>query len=72
MNSNLNYLLAQERAARFARDAAQARLADASRPEKAPARGTRLLARLFARRSEDRGGAATQAPIHSPAEDAAS
>ena len=70
MNSNLNYLLTQERAAKFARDAAQARLAAASRPAKARARGTHLLARLFARHSEERRG--ELAPIHSPAEDAAS
>jgi hypothetical protein len=71
MNSNLNYLLARERAAQFAREAAQARLAAPSRPERAPARGTLLLARLFGRRSDQRSGEPTQAPIHAPAEDAA-
>jgi hypothetical protein len=66
MNSNLTYLLAQERASDFARSAEEARLAATSRPENGRSRRIPLLARLFQRRRYD---VAQPAAIHSPAED---
>jgi hypothetical protein len=75
MNSNLTYLLAQERAADFARSAEAAQLASTATSTHAQSRtrGAQLLARLFGRRRYDvTQPTAVHSPagIHSPAEDA--
>jgi hypothetical protein len=76
MNSNLTYLLAQERAADFARSAEEAQLASAARSTQSQprTRSVHLLARLFQRRRYDVAQPAalhSPAAIHSPADDAA-